>query len=249
MAFDWLLGPRVRIDEMGSAIIRPLVLEPDTVREIYGMVGEKCQGATLYRLGLDNTKPAEERDIDQIETMPDWERRRLLISEIGGSRLTVELMENSQPRVTAVQGIMLTTDERDIDWPSVLPRLQHDIVEKLYAEGRHRIPTPQIVARLPYVGWLLVVAAFAWYGLATEPPLSLWAFGVGMLAAAWVTALLLKERLASSIDPLFRGHVIRTISRADIRRSRADRWANVKLSAITLPLGAVVGVAVTKVFG
>ena len=41
------------------------------------------------------------------------------------------------------------------------------------------------------------------------------------------------------------GHRIRATTRSEVRNRRADRLANLKLSAITLPAGAVIGAIAT----
>lgn len=41
------------------------------------------------------------------------------------------------------------------------------------------------------------------------------------------------------------GHRIRQISGATLYQQRADRWANLKLAAITVPAGAIIGALVS----
>ncbi|MEU0093895.1 hypothetical protein [Kribbella sp. NPDC006257] len=228
MAFDWLYGPKR--DELGTQIyMRSLVLEPDTVRDIARLVEEHYNEVKvrwhpvdprMQLVGGPDTPPAEPFDLAQIAKRPDWEIRKLAIH---GPLFNVDLREGHRPSITR---------EPNQEGAAALAER---IFEKLYAEGRPRIMWKPLLARGPFLLIALMVVTWIWYLIDKTPPLSLGVAGslITLCAGAASVNLVLEHARKVAGYAGYPGHRIRTVDREELRKRRADRWANLRVALIS----------------
>jgi hypothetical protein len=64
-----------------------------------------------------------------------------------------------------------------------------------------------------------------------------------------MTGWSLQERIRERVGLGYPGHRIRNMSRQEVRARRADRHADLRVAAITLPAGALLAAAALWIFG
>ncbi|GAB2599823.1 hypothetical protein [Kribbella endophytica] len=244
MAFDWLYGPKR--DELGNQIyMRSLALEPDTIRDIAGLVEQHfsevkvrwhpVEDPTNSWLGEPDTPPAQPFNLDDLASRPDWEIRKLAIH---APLFKVDLREGHWPSITHEPA-----DESAVALAEV-------IYNKLYAEGRPRIMWKPLFARAPVVLIALMVGCWIWYLIGTKPPLSLGLAGspitVFAAAAGWN---IVRARVTSTAGYAgYPGHRIRTVDRKELRSQRADRRENLRVGLMSGGTVAVLSAIIVGYF-
>jgi hypothetical protein len=119
--------------------------------------------------------------------------------------------------------------------------LMRMLVARLEAEERPRLYWQRWIEGLPWLLVLALVGSWAWFVLAERPATSLTVFGAMVSVISGLGAYELWTRLRRRVGLRFPGHVIRTISRTELRAERASRRADLKLALVTVPAGAFVG--------
>lgn len=238
MTFDWLYGPRLIETSPGRLELRSLMLDQDTVRDALSLVRKRLGDAALYTVdkvaAVDSAPVAFEET--RLSTAAEWETRRLMIR--GGEEhkyFSVDLRGGDLPTI-----IFSHLENRDI---------AHEVAELLLAEGKPRPRWQPLIPRLPLLAAGLAAVCWVWFLISQQPPLSFAIAGSLVVMLSAVSAWDAFERLRGRIFRVpFPGHRIRSMSRQEIRTRRADRHANLRLAALTLPAGAVIGAVVGWLF-
>jgi hypothetical protein len=110
-------------------------------------------------------------------------------------------------------------------------------------EGKPRPHWKPLIPRLPVLGAVIAAVCWIWYCVGEHPPVSLAIVGSLLVALCGIMATDLQSRLIARTGPAFPGHRIRTLSRQDLRNQRADRHANLRVAAYTVPVSALLGAA------
>ncbi|TCN39804.1 hypothetical protein EV644_103110 [Kribbella orskensis] len=234
MALNWLFGPRVVDLGPGILQIRSLRLDQDTIRDAVALMKERTGDAGLYYIGNDGNPT--EFDISRLGTAADWETRRLMLrGGPGHSWFGVDFRHGEQPSITF-------TDPAQ-------KHIASEVADVLLAEGTPRPRWKPLTTRLPILAAGGALVSWAWFLVDQRPPISIGISGTLIAVLSTVTGWDLQERLQRRVGYGFPGHRIRAMSRQEIRNRRADRHADLKVAAITLPIGAVLAAAAIWVFG
>lgn len=237
MSFAWLFGPAKTQDTPNSLTLRSLILDQDTVRELVLLVKERTGRADLLcvsPISGDSTP----FDIARLAEAPDWEIRRLILR--GGDNpdaasCHVDLRQEVRPSILF----------NDPQWEG----LATEVAQRLLAEGTPRPLWKPLVRHLPVLLVLVTLASWVWYLIGERPPLSLAVAGTMLLLLAAPSSWPVTDRLRSALGNDFPGHRIRSMSRQEVRSRRADRHANLKLAAMTVPAGALLGAVAVWLIG
>jgi hypothetical protein len=231
VAFDWLLGPEVVTRDGGSLVIRSLVLDPETVHDVVKEILVETGEGALFRQDPDRDELIS-FPLDRLATAADWERSRLLArGGVNHQGFLVDLRASTEPVIIYNQASMEPTARK--------------VAAMMLSEGRARPRLRRLVRRLPAIAAAILVLCWVWYLFSQRPPIAFAAAGSLMATAATLMFWQQQERLGRWVGGGHPGHRIRLMSRHEIRNRRADRHANLKLAAITIPAGALIGAVVT----
>lgn len=233
MLKDLLYGP-ARLESGSGAVIqvRSMVLEPDLITELAQLVEERT-GHSELRAGPIGDPAAGGSEIvtaESIRTLPTWQLTRLALhggATGEGGPIYVDFRYGMQPAIIANE-----PGDR---------QLMYEIADRLDAEGKPRIHWHRQLGALPWLTCVVIMAS--WVGVvAAERPGPSWiVFGslvaVVMAASSWHMTTALERHLR----PGWPGHLIRPMSRAEVRAHRASRRAGLKQAAITVPAAAFLG--------
>ncbi len=230
MATDWLFGPR-DVDNGEVRVIRSLVLDHDTVRDLYAIISEHIGGAELIYVHPSGGEAV--LDIEDLHDAADWQLRRLILRGKGahGWGVTVNLRQGTDPYIQMHD----RTDPR-------LHDLERQVTEVLLADGKPRARWKPLAMRLPQVAALLLLACWIWVMAAERPPISVALVGTLIVVLACVMSWDYYARNGKLLaEQWYPGHRIRPMSRQEVRTRRADRNANAKILAMSVPSGALLG--------
>ncbi|MGY0388187.1 hypothetical protein ACWZJV_14560 [Nocardioides sp. WG-D5] len=240
MLKELLYGP-ARVESGGGAVVqvRSMVLEPDLIAELAQLVAERTGHSELRAgpIGDPSEGPSEIVAAENIRTLPTWQLTRLVLhggTTGEGGPIFVDFRYGTQP-------VIIANEPGD-------RRLMTEIADRLDAEGKPRINWHRLLGVMPWLICVVIVAA--WVGvIAAERPGPSWiVFGslvaVVMSASSWHMTAALERRLR----PGWPGHLIRPMSRAEVRAHRASRRAGLKQAAITVPAAAFLGALAQWIF-
>ncbi len=123
--------------------------------------------------------------------------------------------------------------------------LANSVAEILLQSGRPRVQWRRILPALPGLLYPALIGAWVWYLVAASPAVSFMVVGSLLVALGCSSIFELSLKMRRKYPYPWPGHRIRATTRSEVRNRRADRHANLRLSAITIPAGAVVGAIVT----
>lgn len=172
-------------------------------------------------------------DLDALSNLGAHERRQLVLE---GAGLRVDFRAGSASPYTSDPAF----DTRG------LTRRVRTLIEK---EGRRRPQWRRLLWTVPVFLVAIWTAAAIWLIL-TEPlaPAAITFLLVG-LVIAWGGVCLLSPRIARNQRQTSIGHHIREVSRSVLRERLTNTRANVIISLITIPVGAVLGYFLRLWFG
>lgn len=119
--------------------------------------------------------------------------------------------------------------------------LMRTIADRLDAEGRPRLYWQRWIDGLPWLLVALLIASWMWLIIDERPSPSFAVLSTLLTLLAAIPAHRLGQSLRGHAGLRFPGHVIRTISRAELRAQRANRRADLKLALMTIPAAAFLG--------
>jgi hypothetical protein len=248
MKLDWLFGPRLTEQGAHSYRLRSLTLEPDTLSEIRDLLDVECAQLEVTHNTSEHAMLGVPRpfDLDALHTAPDWHRRNITITgweHVGpeGNRVSVVLPFEQPARVEIGDPHEPAASRQTVSGNTTWADLSRDVAVKLANEGRSRLRWRHSTHFLPWLGWLALAGSGVWTLMSERPPMSGAVFGALVVLALLVPARQLSRALSDRYVHSYPGNRIRTMSRAAIRQQRADRHANLKLAAVTLPVGAALG--------
>lgn len=235
MALDWLYGPRTQ-GATNMIQIRSLTIDLDVIRDVHAKIashtGLNPHVSAQSRAGTAQTLGGGSVPLTDLPTLDDWELGTLMITSEDSS-FTVDLRRGQQPTI-----IYNNAGFAD---------LATSVAEILLQSGRPRVQWRRILPALPGLLYPALIGAWVWYLVAATPSPAVSFMVVGSLLVALGCSSIFELSLKMRQKYLYPwpGHRIRATTRSEVRNRRADRHANLKLSAVTIPAGAVIGAIVT----
>jgi hypothetical protein len=218
----WWIGPS-QSHEPGRLVLPAHAIDLDTVHELRSAVSEATGNARLV-LAWNNMKDPDEEITTGLDNQPDWVLRKIAIAAENGE-MRVFLGED-HPTVIAYGNLKLG--------PAA-----EKVASIIKAQGEPRIDWSQATTIPSRVITLATVGCWIWF-LFSQSRLSLAVAGSLLIWSA-VLATWPLPWLFSRLMPATYGHQIRSMSRQETRRRRADRHADLRVALITIPAGAALG--------
>jgi len=216
--------------------IRSLTIDLDVIRDVHTKIAShpgqnphvsaQSRGVPAQTLGGGSVPLAD------LPTLDDWELGTLMITSEDSS-FTVDLRRGQQPTI-----IYNNAGFAD---------LANSVAEILLKSGRPRVQWRRILPALPGLLYPALIGTWVWYLAAATPSPAVSFIVVGSLLVALVCSSIYELSLKMHrkyLNP-WPGHRIRATTRSEVRNRRADRHADLWLSAFTIPAGAVIGALLT----
>jgi hypothetical protein len=232
MLSNLLYGP-VRDERDGVIQIRSMVLELDLIGELVTRISDQLGHAELTVQSLEDMGPSETITVGDLRNAPTWKLARLSLTGGEDRCLHVDLRFGSQPAISA-------NDSEIRPRPLELAR---EIANRITAEGKPRINWRRFSALLPWLGVLSIPASWIGVVVSQWPSASVLVFGtlatIMLMGSGWHLGSVVHANMIRR--GRWPGHLVRPLSRQDVRAQRASRHADLKLAAVTIPSGALLG--------
>lgn len=233
MALDWLYGPRTQVDT-NMIQIRSLTIDLDVIRDVHAKIashpGMNPHVAAQSRAGTAPMLGAGAVPLADLATLADWELGSLRITSEDTS-FSVDLRRGQQPTI-----IYANPGFRE---------LAGSVAEILLESGHPRVQWRRVLPALPGLLYPVLIGAWVWYLIVASPAISFMVAGSLLVALGCSSIFELSRKVRRKYRFPWPGHRIRATTRSEVRNRRADRHANLKLSAITIPAGAAIGALAT----
>jgi hypothetical protein len=259
MALDWLYGPKAISYPPHATTLRSLSLNFETVLEIAARLEREFNHLDVIRTehphGLQGLSTEVPVDLAKLGGAASWERQGLVIrgrmdvpsGDPYGHGVVVMLRRDGPAQVN-VHGYMDpgTPDSSLVTLTgATYASIVSDLAQKLNEEGTPRPIWKRHLYLLPWTAWVVLLASWLWVIFDERPTPAFIVFGSLVVLAFGVLVLRTSSAIAARHQLWFPGNRIREISRETLYQQRADRWANLKLAAITVPAGAIIGAVVS----